>query len=403
MGKRRHTGLDLMNEAEPIPQAAVMKTAAVQPNPPAREALQVVTLPNGSFQETFITIPAIAHEQPADLFQRLYDFLGDHPRLRIARQDVFGVVGDLRSCHPPKSYRLNGAEWPVTWVVEGNGDGNPVAGIQVHAVAGLPLQPVRVGGRTLGTVFEDATARYCVLGGLQPGTATASRPDQARETFALIEAALAQAGMDFSRVLRTWFYLDNILDWYGEFNRVRNEFFRQRKVYDGLVPASTGIGGSNAAGTAVVADVLAIQPKDPRVRLVPVGSPLQCPALEYGSAFSRAVELALPGQRRLFISGTASIAPDGATAHVGDVERQVALTMDVVAAILRSRGMDWPHVIRAIGYFKHAEDAPAFKRYCRAQGLAPMPLIIAKNDICRDDLLFEIEVDAAKIEAPVRL
>jgi hypothetical protein len=25
-------------------------------------------------------------------------------------------------------------------------------------------------------------------------------------------------------------------------------------------------------------------------------------------------------------------------------------------------------------------------------------VIIAKNDICRDDLLFEIEVDAAKLE-----
>jgi enamine deaminase RidA (YjgF/YER057c/UK114 family) len=387
-----------MNEAEPTPQAAAVRAAANPADPPTRTPLQVIHLPNGSFREAFITIPALGREEPAELFQRLYDFLDGHPGWHIARQDVFGVVGDLRTCHPPKSFRLNGTEWPVTWVVEGNGYGNPVAGIQVHAVAGVPVQAVRVGGHTVGTMFEDAAARYCVLGGLRPASASGPRADQARETFDLIETALAQVGMDFSRVFRTWFYLDNILDWYGEFNRVRNEFFQRHKVYDGLVPASTGIGGSNSAGTALVADVLAIEPRDPRVRLEAIPSPLQCPALEYGSSFSRAVELTLPGQRRISISGTASIAPGGATAHVGEVEKQVALTMDVVAAILRSRQMDWADVTRAIGYLKHAEDALAFDLYCTRNRLPPLPVIIAKNDICRDDLLFEIEVDAAKLE-----
>ena len=72
--------------------------------------------------------------------------------------------------------------------------------------------------------------------------------------------------------------------------------------------------------------------------------------------------------------------------------------MEVVAAILESRQITWDHVTRGIGYFKHAEDIPLFQRYCDARGLPAMPLVMVKNDICRDDLLFELELDAARVD-----
>lgn len=272
-----------------------------------------------------------------------------------------------------------------------------MAGIQLHAVGGRPVRPVRLGGQTVGMVFEDEWARYCVLAGLRPADASVSRERQTTAALEVMEAALAGAGMTFANVIRTWFYLDDILDWYGEFNQVRNDFFRRRGVFAGLVPASTGVGGSNAAGTAVVADLVAVEPKHPGVQCFAVPSPLQCPALEYGSSFSRAVEVVTPGQRRLYISGTASIHPDGRTAHVGDAEAQVALTMDVVEAILRSRGMEWADTVRGIGYFKHMADAPLIDAWCAARGLTGWPVIAAKNDICRDDLLFELELDAIRL------
>lgn len=363
----------------------------------AISGLQVIRLPNRSFQEAFINVPAVGFEDPAELFQRLYDFMADHPRLRIVRQDVFGIIHDPLKVHHAKAYRLNGCEWPVTWVEEGNGDGCPVAGIQVHALDGATPKPLHLDGRTVGTVFEDDLVRYCVLGGLRPDSAEHPREEQAWETMETMERSLATVGMDFSNVFRTWFYLDDILEWYDGFNQVRNQFFKEHDVFGGLVPASTGVGGSNSAGTAVVADLLAIQIKDSRVHLQPLPSPLQCPALDYGSSFSRAVELSLPGQRRVYVSGTASIAPDGRTEFVGDVRKQIALTMDVVAAILNSRQLGWEDITRGIGYLKHAEDAPAFVEYCREAKLPEMPIVIAKNDICRDDLLFEIEVDAARL------
>jgi hypothetical protein len=74
----------------------------------------------------------------------------------------------------------------------------------------------------------------------------------------------------------------------------------------------------------------------------------------------------------------------------------VALTMQVVHAILESRGMGWADVTRGLAYFKHAEDAPLFEKHRVNNRIPLFPGVIAENCICRDDLLFEIEVDAIR-------
>ena len=96
----------------------------------------------------------------------------------------------------------------------------------------------------------------------------------------------------------------------------------------------------------------------------------------------------------MLISGTASVAEDGTTAYVGDVTAQVKRTMEVVEALLGARDMEWPHVVRALAYFKRPGDSPALAAYCADHGLTDLPIVVAHNDVCRDDLLFEIEVDA---------
>ena len=271
-----------------------------------------------------------------------------------------------------------------------------LTGVQAHAVKGAAVERIKMNGRVVGSVFDDGFARHCHLGDLRPQDGAAAPERQARETFEFMEVALRSAGMEFSNVARTWFYLDKILSWYGGFNHVRDGFFRERNVFGGLVPASTGIGGANAARTAVIAGVYAVQSHANGVKIAAVPSPLQCPALKYGSSFSRAVEVEMPDYRRLLISGTASIELGGKTAHVGDLPGQIALTMDVVAAILASRRMDWGDVTRAVAYIKQGGQASLFKDYCAAHGLDDLPVVATENDICRDDLLFEIEADACQ-------
>ena len=129
---------------------------------------------------------------------------------------------------------------------------------------------------------------------------------------------------------------------------------------------------------------------------LPISSPLQCAALQYGSSFSRAVEIGTPEYRTLMVSGTASIEPGGATAHVDDVERQIQLTMDVVEAILTSRGMGWKDATRAVMYLKKASYTGLWQAWLRRNRLEALPLLTVEADVCRDDLLVELEVDTVR-------
>jgi enamine deaminase RidA (YjgF/YER057c/UK114 family) len=257
------------------------------------------------------------------------------------------------------------------------------------------VKPIEIDGQIAGSVFEDDDIRCCVLGNLRPADLDASRPDQTESVLQRMELALMAADMRLTDIVRTWFFIDRILDWYGGFNAVRSRFFRDRNLFAGVLPASTGVGTANSAGAALIADVLAMQSKRGQLDFRDVVSPLQCPAMDYRSSFSRAVEVSMAGQRSLFISGTASIAPDGVTAHVGDVEKQVDLTMTVVEKMLQSRRMSWSNVTRGIAYFKDIDEAAALERYCRDNRILDLPVVVSAADICRDDLLFEIELDAA--------
>jgi enamine deaminase RidA (YjgF/YER057c/UK114 family) len=105
------------------------------------------------------------------------------------------------------------------------------------------------------------------------------------------------------------------------------------------------------------------------------------------------MELASGGCRRLFISGTASIWPDGRTAWVDDPVKQIELTMDVVTAILRSRDMSHRDITRATAYFQDIDYKSHFDAWCDRNEFR-RPVIALQADVCRDDLMFEIEVDA---------
>jgi enamine deaminase RidA (YjgF/YER057c/UK114 family) len=221
------------------------------------------------------------------------------------------------------------------------------------------------------------------------------------QMFRAIQAGLAEAGMEMKHVARTWFYLDDILAWYGDFNRVRNDFFHQHNISKATMPASTGVSGRNVAGAALTAAVWAVRPEDPEAELVrTVASPGQCPAPAYGSAFSRAVEITASGFRQLLISGTASIAPGGKTSHVGNVEAQINRTMEAVEGILAARHMSLADTSRATAYFKSAKEVAVFAKWLKQRGVKHLPLVNVCCDICRPDLLFELELDALHAGIP---
>jgi enamine deaminase RidA (YjgF/YER057c/UK114 family) len=289
---------------------------------------------------------------------------------------------------------LGAIDWPVTWVDASSGARTTFAGFQAFAVSDLPVERVRIGNRVVASIFEDGTARHCLLGGLGPTATTLGRAAQTQQTLGNLEWALDLADFKLSDVVRTWFYNEDIVAWYGDFNRVRSGLYAQTSFRTGSLPASTGIGARNAAGAALTVAAWAMQPLDPTACAREVASPLQCPAPAYGSSFSRAMEVVSGGCRRLFVSGTASILPDGRTAWLNDSAKQIGLTMEVVGAILRSRGMDYQDVTRATAYCKNLSFRSLFNTWCEKHELRRFPVIVMQADVCRDDLLFEIEVDA---------
>jgi enamine deaminase RidA (YjgF/YER057c/UK114 family) len=359
----------------------------------ARRGLDIVTLTRGPIQEHFVTATPQGDESPGSLFQRVGDTVHQMGG-EIVSVEVLGTSARDRKDLGVLTQTLDGGGVPVGWIENTRIDN--LYGVHVWAITGAKIERLELNGRRVGSLFEDEYARYCRTVGLLPVDPALPRPVQAAEILKQMEDVLAMAGMKFSNVLRTWFYNDCILDWYRDFNVVRTKFFQEKRVFDGLLPASTGVSGRNAVGAALIAGLMAMEPKGSAVKASEVPSPMQSPAPSYGSSFSRAVELQTPDHRRVYVSGTASIDGDGKTVFLDDAAAQVKQTMQVVQAILESRDMDWSDVTRALVYFKRPEDAPLFRQYLENHALPRFPAVVVENDICRDNLLFEIEVDAVK-------
>ncbi len=358
-----------------------------------RPELHSCLIQRGGVRELHLTLLPQPGESAAMMLERLAVLLQTH-NASVVRHEVFGTLA-AQPDFADSLRRLFGEQpWPVTFVEGAACDGESVAGMHVLAVAGTQVESLAFAGRVVGRIFHDGHARHCVLGDVRPADHSAPREQQALQVFENLEAALNRASLSLSNVARTWLFLDDILAWYGPFNEVRREFFERRQLFDHTVPASTGIGVKNPIGAALVGGAWAVAPTNGSLFVGEVGSPMQCPAPAYGSCFSRAVEIVTPGWRRVFISGTASIAPNGDSVCAGDLDGQIDLTMQVVRAILVSRELDYSDVTRATAYLRNPADAPLFRKWCVKLGLENWPLVTTQAVVCRDELLFEIEVDA---------
>jgi enamine deaminase RidA (YjgF/YER057c/UK114 family) len=360
----------------------------VEPN------LTVTALLRGSVREHFITVTPKPEESSDSLFRRTRDVIRQLGG-QVVSMEALGMGAPDREGGERLAREIDEAGVPVAWIESNEARG--LCGLHAWVVAGPVVSRLHHEGRVVGTSFEDGSVRYCRLAGLLPTDVSAAQDAQTSEVLHQMVALLRCNRMQFSNVVRTWFYNDSILTWYGRFNTARTHFFNEGHVFDGLLPASTGIAGRNAKAAALTAGATAIEFKSADGAAAVIPSPLQSSATKYGSSFSRAVELTLPDHRRLYISGTASIDETGKTVFLGDTNAQIGKTLEVVGAILSSRGMGWKDISRSIVYVKRAAEAPLFDAYRAAQGLPAFPAVVVESDICREDLLFEIEVDAIKV------
>lgn len=229
--------------------------------------------------------------------------------------------------------------------------------------------------------------------------------DAYRRIFALIDCE------GFPYVWRTWNYLARInavednLERYRQFDIGRHDaFVASQRLARGNVPAACALGTPGTMGGPLTVAFMA-----GRAKAVAIENPRQISAYEYPTiygprspTFSRAVFAHLPGRELLFISGTASILGQR-TVHLDDIEGQTRETVTNVGAVLRSANDQASAAPYALGelryraYIRHAADYPAVRAVLE-ESLGPdVPVAYVHADICRADLLVEIEATGAHL------
>ena len=208
---------------------------------------------------------------------------------------------------------------------------------------------------------------------------------------------------DHRHLIRIWNYLPQINakaggdERYRHFNAARQMAFRNSgRATMGAVPAASALG--SPAGSAISIYFLAARAA-PRM----IENPRQTSAYHYppkfgrhSPIFSRACVWGEPGGGTLFVSGTASIVGHD-TIHPGDVVAQTRETMVNISALLAEAN-------RTVGAARYSLEALKLKVYVRkpsdlaaiqatlSELLRPAAAIVyLQADVCREDLLVEIE------------
>jgi len=212
----------------------------------------------------------------------------------------------------------------------------------------------------------------------------------------------ALSSLGFPHPLRIWNVLPEINgrtaegERYWHFNGARQEaFIGVRREIAGNVPAASALGSPHAGPVTIYCIASARAP-------IALENPRQCSAWRYppqygpqSPTFARACIDSGPEQT-LFVSGTASIV-GFETAHAGDVRAQTHETLRNIRAVLGAAN-------RRLGTERFALDRLNYKVYLRRPGdldlierdlrraIGPRArALFLKADICRPDLLVEIE------------
>lgn len=288
--------------------------------------------------------------------------------------------------------------------------------LEAWAIGGENVKVERCGPNTTAVSYHGTRWIYCA--GIR-----SARPDlgvyqQTGRALRGLKAAVAAAGSGFAHVVRTWFYLSAITEAeagvqrYKELNRARADFYKdiqfhcspsEPNIPQGIYPASTAIG---MGGNDVVAGCVALETQRSDAFLLPLENPQQTPAYAYhprfspeSPKFSRGVALVLGDYITTWLSGTASVV-HSVSLHPGDIQRQTEQTIENIEQLIsrenflfhgvNNAGAGLQDLAKIRVYLKRLEDYPQCKAICEKR-FGSVPAIYAIADVCRPELLVEIE------------
>ena len=200
--------------------------------------------------------------------------------------------------------------------------------------------------------------------------------------------------LGYPHLLRVWNHLRALNEGEGDRERYkrfcagRHEAFATAGFRSGDFPAACGVG--------MMSGGLAIYFLAARAPGRPVENPRQVSAYRYprqygptSPSFARATVARFNGRSMLFVAGTASVVGHQ-TRHPGDVTAQTTETLANLGAVAEAAGATVADLRCVKTYLRYREDHDAvLGRLGTAMPAAKF--LIVESDICRRDLLVEIE------------
>ena len=251
------------------------------------------------------------------------------------------------------------------------------------------------------------------------GSAGDSIQESAEKAFESAMDILSREGLSISHIIRQWNYVEDIAHLedpsratqnYQVFNDVRAKYYDPEAFPMGY-PAATGIGMTTGG---VIIGFIAVSDSD-CVEVKPIRNPRQIDAHQYSEQvlvgkvtgimgekctpkFERGKMVVLDGTCNMYVSGTASIVGE-LTLHPDDVEKQTITTIENIFELFsreNQRELGVKFDVRTIEfshlriYVKRQEDFSKVEAVCKSM-LNSKSFLFLESDICREDLLVEIE------------
>lgn len=305
----------------------------------------------------------------------------------------------------------------------GNGD-RVAVGIHVLPPVNYPctIQKKKINGLPYTLVTGRGDQKLLLVPRIQQDFPENFVFSASEKVFLEMEKILRAEGLNFSNIVRQWNYIEHItrhLDTvsglkqhYQIFNDVRARYYDKYEFNNGY-PAATGI-GTYAGGVSV--SFYAISGSD--ALTLPVENPLQSEAYKYSEQvligketfkgspkssprFSRARFVRTSLGSQLFISGTAAVRGEqtiGSTcveqAEVTIENLKHLLSAENISSYGISPSPDKPEIKYLRIYVKNRDLLEKVRKIC-SEAFPDIPALYVLSDICRDDLLLEIEGAAA--------
>jgi enamine deaminase RidA (YjgF/YER057c/UK114 family) len=330
-------------------------------------------------------------------------FLADIGKKELVRQ-IFSEFFPKHSC-------------ALTFIPQSPASG-AVISLELWAVGGGTSITVKSpqSGFVVTAEFDDL--RWFFIGDVRPDSLPVGAYARSLDAFQHLGHQLEQNGFQTGQIVRIWIYQGHLVlpegktQRYKELNRARTDVFKGVEFLKdflplgslgGIYPASTGIGADDVD---VVIGAIAVSTCRKDFIAVPLENPNQTSAFDYGAVyspqspkFSRAMAITAGDSCLVFISGTASIT-ESESRFPENPEKQTEQTLDNIAALIDGKNLerhgisgfvsDLSHLKSARVYVKRPNELAVIKKVC-GQRLGNIPILYTIADVCRPELLVEIE------------